>query len=391
MSWRLATFTPLDTVVANDPRGLDTGGWNGGEGLPPSTVAGALRTAILRESGYRFGAPIAQQVESAKRAAVSVGLPSAGEPQEVTFRCAGPFYTTAGFPELWLPMPRFVLTDEHENGRLTPAAEVGLADDALPCPVLGFEGGRAVHAGPDSRWATLKTVGSLLTEVAGSGGLRASPPRRQALSEFRTLEFRPGHSRGSKGTVEERQLFGRTLLRLNRERGTAFAALVRGAEGLAGPLRVRLGGDGRVAALEVRESPLLEPIEKLREIVETGLETWRGLSVYLATPGPFESGWWPQALAGSGCDLLGAAVGRPVPVSGWDLARKGVAPRPARHAVPAGSVYFLRVNDLAAARGFVDTYHAESLCERAEDRWAGWGFALCGLFDARKFEPRRED
>ena len=58
-----------------------------------------------------------------------------------------------------------------------------------------------------------------------------------------------------------------------------------------------------------------------------------GKLILLTTPAPF-GGWRPPGLP-----LVAAAVPGYVPVSGWDLARRG--PKPNRFAVAAGSVYFV--------------------------------------------------
>ncbi|HUY35537.1 MAG TPA: type III-B CRISPR module-associated Cmr3 family protein [Pirellulales bacterium] len=88
--------------------------------------------------------------------------------------------------------------------------------------------------------------------------------------------------------------------------------------------------------------------------------------VFLTTPGMFAAGWKPRVLDGH---LVAAAVPGDVPVSGWDLARRG--PKPTRFAAAAGSVYFLdRIpSDLP-----------DSLSDDARDRRQGWGCYLKGVW-----------
>jgi CRISPR-associated protein Cmr3 len=64
--------------------------------------------------------------------------------------------------------------------------------------------------------------------------------------------------------------------------------------------------------------------------------------LYLATPAFFEGGWQPgggwKKLLGPKADLVGAALGQPLVVGGFDLARR--KHKPSRRFVPAGSVYY---------------------------------------------------
>ena len=119
--------------------------------------------------------------------------------------------------------------------------------------------------------------------------------------------------------------------------------------------RVRLGGDGRMAACEAVPADLFACPEPLRKVFATGP---RGLRLVLASPTIFKHGWRPAwlnvhdgqfrgELPGVGEVVLRAAcIGRPVHVSGWDMALR--QPKPTRRLAPAGSVYFFEKIDGAA-------------------------------------------
>lgn len=66
------------------------------------------------------------------------------------------------------------------------------------------------------------------------------------------------------------------------------------------------------------------------------------LKVVLLTPAYFEDGWQPAGGAWSGWVgdgvLVSAVIGKPEAISGWDIAKN--EPKPLRHFVPAGSVYY---------------------------------------------------
>ncbi|MBA2276139.1 MAG: hypothetical protein H0W06_00120, partial [Chloroflexia bacterium] len=116
------------------------------------------------------------------------------------------------------------------------------------------------------------------------------------------------------------------------------------------PAFVPLGGERRLAVVEpgvvAWPAPSLPSSEQL-----TGA---RGIRLQLLTPAIFTDGWRPGWLAAGAppsldrdtCSLrlVGAAVGRRVPVSGWDLSQSGnQGARATDFAVPAGSVFFFEV------------------------------------------------
>lgn len=76
---------------------------------------------------------------------------------------------------------------------------------------------------------------------------------------------------------------------------------------------------------------------------ESAPTTRRGrLKLVLLTPAYFSGGWLPaqgwSEWVGSEARLISAAIGKPLAISGWDMA-SGV-PKPLRNFVPAGSVYY---------------------------------------------------
>ena len=103
---------------------------------------------------------------------------------------------------------------------------------------------------------------------------------------------------------------------------------------------LRLGGDGRAAAIQPAE---FSPTEADCEAIAGA----RRCRLVLTTPGIFGEGWRLPGMAADGAFELGgvrgrvvcAAVPRAEVVSGWDLARG--QPKVAQRAAPAGSVYWL--------------------------------------------------
>lgn len=104
---------------------------------------------------------------------------------------------------------------------------------------------------------------------------------------------------------------------------------------------LRLGGDGRAAAVQPANLTLPEPDYQ-------ALTNARHCRLVLTTPGIFPEGWRLPGMAVDGAFELGgvkghvvcAAVPRAEVVSGWDLAHW--QPKAAQRAAPAGSVYWIQ-------------------------------------------------
>lgn len=122
---------------------------------------------------------------------------------------------------------------------------------------------------------------------------------------------------------------------------------------------IRLGGEGKLAKLAVKEIELKNKPIKLDTVFK----------LVLTSPTFFEKGWFSQELADVGFELITAVVGSPVAIGGFDLAKK--CPKPLRKAVPAGSVYYYRASSEAQINSFFNGKF--SLCKVEADRKQGYG------------------
>lgn len=135
----------------------------------------------------------------------------------------------------------------------------------------------------------------------------------------------------------EGRLFTVQAVALARDVG--FLVGVAGAKPPAAGL-LRLGGDGRAAAIHAATCAVPEPDY-------AAIAQARRCRLVLTTPGLFAGGWLPTGanaegyfeLRGVRARLVCAAVPRAEVVSGWDLANN--RPKPAQRVAPAGSVYWL--------------------------------------------------
>ena len=141
-----------------------------------------------------------------------------------------------------------------------------------------------------------------------------------------------------------------------------------------------LGGERRIVYWRsASEASPTCPDAIRKHIVEFGFAR-----LMLATPAYFERGFLPEWFLKQFSDLtvtvMAAALARPVAISGWDMEKK--QPKASRRLVPAGSVYFLKLEGSSDARSvFVNKFWLQAISDSAQDRRDGFGLALLGAWD----------
>lgn len=360
---------PLDVLFLRGNRLFGDPGSFGEALIPPwpSVAAGALRSRMLADAG----------VDVAAFARGEVDHESLGTPTE-----PGPFTVAAfhlarrhadGRVELLLAPPADLVVFEAEGGQpftavqMAPtklAAGLGSSAELALLPVLA-QADRRKPAG-----------GYWLTETGFRKYLAGQVPaadktdwvKSSALWQF---EHRVGvgldaaQRRAADGRLFSMQAVALARREHGGETDVGFIATVSGAEPPTAGL-VRLGGDGRAAALHPA------PGYRAPEPDCTAIAQARRCRLLLTSPGLFGSplpagagqgvraGWLPTGadadtrrddgairfdLHGVRGWIVCAAVPRAEVVSGWDLARR--QPKDALRAAPAGSLWWL--DDLDAA------------------------------------------
>ncbi len=208
----------------------------------------------------------------------------------------------------------------------------------LPTPqqeTVGLNSGR-------SHWLTE----AALLEVL-SGKLVANSGECFLESDLWKTEYRVGLERHSgRHTALQGQLFSTNHIRFQ---DVYDLHLCVGVRGVPKPLQqkatelISLGGEGRMAELEVAEWPQLPIPEGLKNEIE---EQKRLLFVLL-TPMALPQGWQPnpgsQVPDLPGTTVVSACIDKPVLIGGWNsIERK---PTPLRPYLPAGSVFFCEVEE----------------------------------------------
>ena len=345
---------PLDVLFFRDGRPFDAAS-RATSGLPlPQTAAGALRTWLLGRLEADFSA-----LGNAIRRGVSFSEATAAQGSALgavgRLGIRGPWFAKDG--ERLVPTPATIETAKDDVGslhRLDP-----LADDipGWSPPVPGMR--PLWRRGRGSTRARGGYLGRRGLERFLSGGVPRSDEIINSDALF-VAEDRVGIGvEPATQTAGDGMIYSVRLMRLRP--GVTLTVDVTGTpEDLSVCPEeddvLPLGGEARRAI--VRRSPIAHrwPAVPAR--------TGDGRLVLLTTPAPL-GGWRPPRLS-----LFAAAVPGHVPVSGWDMARRG--PKPTRFAVPAGSVYFCgEETDLPN--------HTDSLCA-GEDAAVGWGTYLEGVW-----------
>lgn len=188
---------------------------------------------------------------------------------------------------------------------------------------------------------------------------------------------------GEDGTAEEGMLFTVDFTRTSDTVG--FALQLDGDAGLLPDTGwLRLGGKARSARYYAGVDP--SPLDPQSDDLGDKIRKQERFKLMLTTPAVFEHGWRPDGIdaegngtiAGCPVRLAGAAVGKSVPLGGWDLA-KG-RPKPTRLAVPTGSVYFFELDDSADADSIVEQGPVLSLSAAEANRKRGLGLAYLGTY-----------
>ncbi len=390
---------PLDVLFFRDSRPFGAGEAHLARSLfppSPSTVHGALRARLVEDSGkvnaFRKGTldgALAALVGSGPTGATKLGL-------------RGPLPAKRGrdgkLTPFFPPPADFLVT---EDGR----SRLELAPRRMPSDVR--TGGSTFHTERTTGDASPHALGLLWARTPGMGAggpgeegvwvedealgayLRDAPnipPQRRVLHHS---EPRVGLQRSAGRTAEPGMLYQAHYVRLHdaedpqAEVGLAVqvdAKVLNHMRG--GPLA--LGGEGRAARWERLDFqwPAAPPAAHILQS--------RGLKLYLATPACFEGGWLPgdwavddvgrihARLKSTRAWLVGAAVGKAVHFGGWDLA--GGAPRTMARFVPAGSVYYLELDEQvqeAQVNEIIQAYHGTSALQAACDpQRADMGFGL---------------
>lgn len=336
--------------------------------FPPSprTIQGALRSARLAASGESWDY---RRWSTALRAEI-------GQPDDFgALRCRGPLLARRrdGMAEPLFPMPFDILKLRHRGWLvLSPRAGERIVANwpEQLVPLLPPDDDEPEKFEP--QWLPRNVLLSYLSQPA------APLPAIDFASSETLFRFEPRFGVEVDSHVKrprEGMLFQIEFIRMGPDTGLLieFSGVTLPESGL-----LQLGGEAR-AAQYVTVHPVVDVPRTGRLRPTTGRLQFK---LYIATPAIFSGGWRPGALDaatlqgkwnGVDVQLIAAAIGKPVPVGGRDIAR-GDSQRAIRRAVPAGSVYFFE-----ADRSPQDVFDAfDGQCLSDVDAQIGFGLSYVG-------------
>lgn len=406
-TWR---FRALDTLFFRDSRP------HGGAGaailgslFPPSprTVAGAVRFLIGNALGADWTAFDQAPSDQGFRAGGRDLLRLIGRYDDYgALRFAGPWLAVRAGGASWrrlYPAPRTLTCDK--TGRPVAQLQVGPPVDCdlgtVHLPAATVRGQRSA----ERLWLDASAYGEAMAGREPSAGIYPAESlfvEEPRLGIARNLDchtaaegnlFQTRHVRPREAIDRERVSPEQANL---REVAIEMAVTCDGEPpaGLA-PL-VRLGGEGRLAGVEVGPGDAGIPA------APAAAPDALGLVLTLLTPVDLSGAWlppgfavhavdgrptaWRGELAGIPLTVHSAVIGPALREGGWDLAAR--QPRPVRSLVPAGSAWYATVHDASgqvltgeALRPAIGALHGARLAADA----LGHGQLAVGLFDATRF------
>ena len=365
---------PNDTFFFRDGKPFTRGEQSEGYSIEtpfPSTVMGALRTAYIA-----FCGDMTQFANNNANNDMKAIIGTKQSLKGASIHVKGVFLGRSG-GSLYYPTPRDLVSEKKsQDTKLYP---------------LSIESQNATFSS-SSELSTLLEWNNPKVQVEHAGGYISCDNLRQYLlgktqyltsekSDFITDEPKVGITRDYQTlTAAEGMLY-----RINMKRFTnsklGFVVDVDGINKLPKSGVIKLGGEGKgftYSQTAQRSDPLSDhDLKTLRDRVRA----CRKFKIYLATPAIFDNGWCPNFDNGwcpkqlhQDVELITAAVGNYVTVGGWDVAHD--RPKETYRAVPAGSVYYFRLNDGADVDAIIDNLHYNNIGDQR--RQEGFGLAYVG-------------
>ena len=326
-------ITPHDVLFLRGNKDFGAAGSFGEASMPPlpSVFAGALRSALLTRDGTDL-------VAFKNTPHPTLGTPS--NPGNFYLRGLRLARTVRGTVECVYPMPadvRVSISDAQKTN-IRPIAPTVLH------PKLQSSAATAQLAVLPEPTRSKPVNGSWLSQTGWAAYLNGQALTASHLvkqSDLWQIQSRVGigMSRATR-SVEDGKLF--TTEAVCFHAGVGFVVDTAGADFAAVDL-LRLGGDGRSAAMQAITAPTIAPDY-------TAIAQSKRCRLILTTPGLFAHGWQPTGssvingelhlnLHGVSGRIVCAAVPRFDVISGFDLATR--QPKTAERAAPTGCVYWL--------------------------------------------------
>ena len=141
---------------------------------------------------------------------------------------------------------------------------------------------------------------------------------------------------------------------------------------------LRFGGEGKGAYYKKVDDIELPKCEQIESDI---------FKLMLLTPAIFKKGWLPDFInqnnfegefEGIKLKLIAAATGKPEYIGGWDITKN--QPKPMFKAVPAGSVYYFKLQNSSDKEKIINTFNYNSIVEMENFKKEGYGICVIGNY-----------
>jgi CRISPR-associated protein Cmr3 len=318
----------------------------------PSVLYGAIRSFAIAQRGKLS-------------ALYNGGYPDIGtDKTKGTLSIKGPFVVKEGIICLPAPLDSVKTEDGLRSLELSKDNAISVSDYPMPY-ILKYREDKKVEP-PD---------GLFIDAISFKDYLKGKRKRFNPVKDIYMIEPKISIKR-ERRTTEEGFLCRIPFIRM--ETDTSLVCEINGISELANEGILKLGGEGKGARFEEIIDDPLKSIKELKLDFSNKL-----FKLYLATPAIFNKGWLPHWIdedtlegefGGIKLKLLTAAIGKPVPIGGWDMANN--RPKPMRKAVPAGSVYYFEVVQNVSSEKLKECFHLKSISDLNPEE--GFGVSILG-------------
>ncbi|HOQ40249.1 MAG TPA: type III-B CRISPR module-associated protein Cmr3 [Fervidobacterium sp.] len=368
----IARVKPFDTLFfkAGRPFSAGSDSWTDISFPPfPSTFYGALRSFLIFNSGT-----LEEFANGTHKLQSVIGRRTVNVIEYGTLTLNGTYMVKGGFPYFPAPLDLVLNDNKAEPVIFGKKSELFHSNYELDNYLIWKKNSQVDEA---KGWIDDSNLMDYLKNRTNSFEIVQS-------SEFLNIEEKIGIARDNETfTSKEGFLYRIPLVRLSDD--TVFVIDFDGIDGSILPSSgvLKLGGESKAAKFNIEKEDLLSALKNIDFKFDNGY-----FKIYLATPAIFKNGWLPSWIDPSNYEgeyndikvkLVACALGKSISVGGWDLVRG--APKPARRAVPAGSVYYFKILNTVNTERIRSTFHFRSISDNFGDidySKEGFGLSILG-------------
>ena len=200
------------------------------------------------------------------------------------------------------------------------------------------------------------------------------------INEYQTINDRIGISKNySTGKAEDGKLYRiafnelETIKKDFSELGKLFFYVTISGLEIPKLYKRRLGGEGKIAILEKTDIAADKSKMSIQKAVANTSDT---AVIYFASQAVFTEE--PKNCFDSfQVEIICISNKATTKISGWDI--KGKKPKPAKNVIPAGTLFFIKFNEISGKEKFIETFHGACIGDKAYTK-QGFGKIYIGNY-----------